>query len=246
MVGLGRRSGFEAAVYDHLLIILAQMRSKASSCSGEMPSSPWLTIPLEDYEAHMALPAVGQAQMLAEQLAILIERHAPASVAVMGCAGGNGLERFESTCVQRVVAVDINPHYIAVSKIRYANRLANLELRCADVESQGLQFEPVELIYAALIFEYTNIVATLATLKRNLRPAGTLAVILQLAHAQQHAISPSDYRTLNALSDAFRLVVPADLSALASAAGFELVNSSGIDLASGKQFLLQTFELPGQ
>ena len=86
MVRLGRR-GFEAAVYDHVLIILAQMRSKTSSCSGEAPISLWLTIPLEDYEAHMALPAVGQAQMLAEQLAILIERHAPASVAVMGCAG---------------------------------------------------------------------------------------------------------------------------------------------------------------
>ena len=230
-------------MYDHVLIILAQMRGKTSSCGGETLSSPWLTIPLEDYEAHMALPAVGQAQMLAEQLAILIERRAPASVAVMGCAGGNGLEQFESTCVQRVVAVDINPKYIAVSRIRYANRLANLDLRCADVESPGLQFEPVELIYAALIFEYTNIVATLATLKRNLRPGGTLAVILQLAHPQQHAITQSDYRTLNALSSAFKLVVPADLRAHASRFGFEFVNSSGIDLASRKQFLLQTFEL---
>jgi ubiquinone/menaquinone biosynthesis C-methylase UbiE len=233
-------------VYDHVLIILAQMRSKTSSCSGETLNSPWLTIPLEDYEAHMALPAVGQAQMLAEQLAKLIERHAPASVAVMGCAGGNGLERFESTCVQRVVSVDINPEYIAVSRMRYANRLANLGLRCADVESPDLQFEPVELIYAALIFEYTNTVATLATLKRNLRPGGTLAVILQLAHPQQHAITPSVYGTLNALSGAFRLVVPADLRAHASAAGFEFVNSSGIDLPSEKQFLLQTFKLPSQ
>jgi hypothetical protein len=73
-------------VYDHVLIILAQIRGKTSSCSSETLSSPWLTIPLEDYEAHMALPAVGQAQMLAEQLAILIERYAPASVAVMGAA----------------------------------------------------------------------------------------------------------------------------------------------------------------
>jgi hypothetical protein len=87
MVRLGRRSGFKAAVYNHVLIILAQMCSKTSSCSGEAPISPWLTIPLEDHEAHVALPAVGQAQILAEQLAILIERHVPASVAVMGCAG---------------------------------------------------------------------------------------------------------------------------------------------------------------
>ena len=33
--------------------------------TGEM-SNPWLSIPLEDYEGHMSLPAVGQAQMLAE------------------------------------------------------------------------------------------------------------------------------------------------------------------------------------
>jgi len=69
---------------------------------------------------------------------------------------------------------------------------------------------------------------------------------LQLAHPQQHAITPSVYGTLNALSGAFRLVVPADLRAHASAAGFEFVNSSGIDLPSEKQFLLQTFKLPSQ
>ena len=38
--------------------------------------NPWLTIPLADYEAHMALPQVGQAQLLApERLAVLAERH---------------------------------------------------------------------------------------------------------------------------------------------------------------------------
>ena len=169
---------------------------KTSSCGDETMSSPWLDIPLEDYEAHMALPSVGQASMLAEQLAKLIAQHAPRSVAVIGCAGGNGLDRLESTCVERVVAVDINPDYLAACKTRYANRLANLDLRCADVESDRLRFEPVELIYAALIFEYVDPAATLATLKRNLRPGGKLAAIVQLANPQQHAITPSEYRSL--------------------------------------------------
>jgi len=40
--------------------------------------------------------------------------------------------------------------------------------------------------------------------------------------------------------------VPADLSAQASAAGFEFVDSSAIDLPSGKRFQLQTFKLLGQ
>ena len=31
-------------------------------------SNPWLNIPLDDYEGHMSLPTVGQAQMIADQL----------------------------------------------------------------------------------------------------------------------------------------------------------------------------------
>jgi len=204
--------------------------------------SPWLTIPLEDYEAHMSLPAVGQAQMLAEQLGKLVAQHAPTSVAIIGCAGGNGLDRLESTCVERVVAIDINPEYIAVCRRRFAKRLANIELHCADVESSQLRFEPVALIYAALIFEYADVVATLTTLRRNLRPDGTLAVLLQLTHADQRAITPTEYRSVSALARAFKLVAPADLRAAASLAGFEFDNSSRIDLRSGKQFLLQTFK----
>src|SRR5271165_2155312 len=121
--------------------------------------SPWLEIPLQDYEGHMSLPSVGQTPMLADQLEKLVGQHAPSSVAVIGCAGGNGLDRCESAGVRRVVAIDINPGYIAACKIRYAHRLPNLELHCADVESKQLQFEPVDLVYAALIFEYADIAA---------------------------------------------------------------------------------------
>jgi len=55
--------------------------------------NPWLDIPLQDYERYMSLPEIGQAQMLADQFELLIKRHSPASVALIGCAGGNGLER---------------------------------------------------------------------------------------------------------------------------------------------------------
>jgi hypothetical protein len=36
-------------------------------------SNPWLSIPLDDYEGHMSLPAVGQARMIAEQLDFALE-----------------------------------------------------------------------------------------------------------------------------------------------------------------------------
>jgi hypothetical protein len=202
--------------------------------------TPWQDIPLEDYERHMSLPSVGQTKMLADQLERLVGRHRPASIALMGCAGGNGLERIP-TSVERIVAVDINDHYVAAARKRFADRLANLDLRCADVQSESLQFEPVELIYAALIFEYVDVAATLATLRRNIRCGGTLVALLQLPHTQQQAVSPSPYKSLDKLASALTLVEPDELRAQANAAGFKIGYSETITLPSGKQFLLHAF-----
>jgi hypothetical protein len=79
-----------------------------------LPStSPWLSIPLADYERHMALPQVGQAAALASEFERLLREHRPAAVALLGCAGGNGLERVDPATTQRVVAPDLNPGYVA-------------------------------------------------------------------------------------------------------------------------------------
>ena len=53
----------------------------------------WLTIPLSDYEGHMWMPSIGQADMLSSQFASLLAEFSPASVAVIGSAGGNGFDR---------------------------------------------------------------------------------------------------------------------------------------------------------
>ena len=51
-------------------------------------NNPWLDVPLEEYEGHMAWPAVGQAQLLSDVFSRVIEQFSPRSVAVLGCAGG--------------------------------------------------------------------------------------------------------------------------------------------------------------
>src|SRR5438309_637460 len=50
--------------------------------------NPWLQIPLTDYEGHMSLPYVAQADLLADLFGLALQRHLPDSVAVLGCAGG--------------------------------------------------------------------------------------------------------------------------------------------------------------
>ena len=189
----------------------------------------------------MSLPAIGQAQMLAGLLMLLIERELPTSVAVIGCAGGNGLDQIEPGQVERVVAVDINPTYIEAVGIRHALRLSGLELYCADIQSESLQFEPVDLIYTALLFEYVDVGAALASLKRHCRPGGLLATLVQLPHREHGVVSPSPYKSLNLLAPVMKLIAPAELSRLAVAAGFAAAECELIELPSGKQFSLQTF-----
>jgi SAM-dependent methyltransferase len=203
--------------------------------------NPWLDIRLEDYEGHMSLPSIGQAQMLSDQLELLIERESPASVAIIGCAGGNGLERIAPGKVQRVVAVDINPRYVEETGKRHAGRLSGLELICADVQSEALCFDPVDLIYAALVFEYVDGASTLATLARNCKPGGTLAILLQLHDPGLAAVSPSPYRSLDVLEPMIRPVSPASLCSAAAAAGFSAADSCSILLDSGRRFRLQIF-----
>jgi len=67
-------------------------------------TNPWLGIPAADYEAHMALPEVGQARALAALFASALEEYAPESLAVPGCATGNGFEHIDASKTRRVAA----------------------------------------------------------------------------------------------------------------------------------------------
>ena len=94
--------------------------------------SPWLSIPLEEYEGHMALPEIGQAQMLAGELEFAVRRYSPKSIAIIGCAGGNGLDRLVGSGIERIVGIDINPAYVEMVSRRFRSRISGLELHVAD------------------------------------------------------------------------------------------------------------------
>jgi len=57
--------------------------------------NPWLALPLEDYEGHMGLDAVNQLAPLADLFGEALARLRPRSVAILGVAGGNGLQHVD-------------------------------------------------------------------------------------------------------------------------------------------------------
>jgi trans-aconitate methyltransferase len=191
----------------------------------------------------MALPAIGQSPLIADQLNTLIRTYSPSSVAIAGCAGGNGFDYLVGSRTRRVVGVDINPEYIEQARRRYAERIPGLELYTTDIQSSALIFHPVDLIYAALLFEYVDLAQTMSSLRHHCNTDGILAVMSQLPHETVTHVSPSPYTSLQRLAPGMRLVPQLELQRLARQVGFSLEHSRVISSPGGKRFCVDEFRL---
>lgn len=205
--------------------------------------NPWLDIPLADYESHMALPDIGQARLLSDVFATALSKHAPRSVAVLGCAGGNGFDRIAREVTERVVGVDINPDYVLHARTRFDHRIPLLELLVGDVQKDELAFAPVELVFVGLLLEYVDAETVLAKIRGMLRPGGTLLTVVQLPSTTIAEITPSPFASLGALSSVMHLVPPKLLSQLAAAHGYHEIEAQTLAAANGKEFQIQSFRL---
>jgi len=203
--------------------------------------NPWLSIPLAEYEGHMALPEVGQAEMLAGELEFAVRQYSPNSVAVIGCAGGNGLDRLVESGIERIVGIDINPAYVQTVRRRFRSRIPGLELHVADIQSMLPQIAPVDLIFAALILEYVDVPMTMRSFQNLCAPDGALVVILQAASPNVEKTSPSPYKSIQLLAPAMRPLDQGDVQERAVAAGFSLASSRVVSLRSGKDFVVLCF-----
>ncbi len=201
--------------------------------------NPWLDVPLADYEAHMAAPGIEQAQLLANILADAIERTSPSSLAVLGCAGGNGFERIPRDT--RVVGVDINPAYVANARERFANRFTKLQLIAGDIQDPQSSFEPVDLIYAGLVLEYVDLEKVVARTRSLLTSVGRLVTVLQLPSASHEPVSPSPYHSVQTLGTVMRFVPPSRLKEVAEAHGYAQLDSRTFISRGGKEFQVQEF-----
>src|SRR5512140_2480766 len=99
-----------------------------------MPS-PWLSVPLSDYEGHMRSPGVQQLDALSDLFADAVECCRPESVAILGIAGGNGLERIDANITKRILGLDVNPLYLEAVRRRFA-AVYDLELHCVDLAEE--------------------------------------------------------------------------------------------------------------
>lgn len=208
-----------------------------------LPStSPWLSIPLADYERHMALPQVGQAAALASEFERLLREHRPAAVALLGCAGGNGLERVDPATTQRVVALDLNPGYVEATRRRYATAFTVFTpIVCDLAAAPAAPFAAVELMFAGLVLEYVPLDRALRFMRSGLRAGGVLGCILQQDSASQPLVSASPLESLAPLATCMRILAPQDVAGAAAACDLQLRSTRSLSMPNGKILLSQEY-----
>jgi len=202
---------------------------------------PWLTVPLRDYEAHMNSEHVAQLGALSELFGEALHSFQPASVAILGVAGGNGLERIDQSVTNRICGIDINPEYLSAVRQRHAG-LPGLELHCLDLAEQPVELPPAQLVHAALIFEHAGLGRCLQNAIALVAPGGVLSVVLQLPSTTEPAVGSSPVASVQAHRNSFHFVDVAALTQELERSGFSFVRSVDRPLPAGKAFWLGFFK----
>ena len=185
-----------------------------------MPN-PWLEVPLADYENHMKSAGVAQSAALSELFADALSHCQPESVAVIGIAGGNGLDRIDSSVTRRVVGIDINPAYLDAVRQRYG-QMPGLELICSDLTEQIGGCTPVQLVHAALVFEHAGTGLCLENVLSLVDSGGSLSVVLQLPSDTAPDVSRSQFASMQTLSAGFTMIDSVRLKVTIQARGFHM------------------------
>lgn len=203
--------------------------------------NPWLNIPAAEYEGHMGSPNVDQLSFLSSTFKEALEYHDCVTVALLGCATGNGLEHVKREFTHRVTAVDINPEYLGVLRQRYGNSVPGLEVVQDDLESCELEKQAYSLIFVGLVFEYLKPLALLQKIAKWLQVDGILVTVLQLS-VEGASITETPYTSLKSLNSIMNLIDPKQFKIIADDVGLMAIKEKFITLETGKSFYIGTYQ----
>lgn len=204
--------------------------------------NPWLQVPVDQYEGHMAHKSVRQAQYLSFVLQEQVDRFKPERLLVPGVSAGNGLEHVDPDVTRIVTGLDIQPDYLEIARERFAERLPGLNL----VQQDLLTWEPddeYDLVFCALLLEYLDPKRAVPKLCSVLAPGGMLVILVQL-DGKGSPVSASPFNDVKLLEPAMTLVDPAVVREISNDCKLEQTERRIDLLKSGKSFWIGWFRRP--
>jgi 2-polyprenyl-3-methyl-5-hydroxy-6-metoxy-1,4-benzoquinol methylase len=201
-----------------------------------MDSNPWIHIPLDDYERHMSHRLVGQAALLNALTKKYLDAIKPEAVIFLGIAGGNGLEHIDNQATRSVYGIDINQDYLDTAFKRYKESIPTLQLLNLDITRHSESFCKSDLVWVALVLEYTGIDKALAFCSNNIRKEGHLVISIQSNNNKQ-TVSPTGIESVKKAGEIFSIVDPELLTSKISEYGYKLVGKEENMLPNGKSII---------
>ena len=199
-------------------------------------SNPWNEIKLSDYENHMSLDSVGQLQSLNRFMEAQFDYFPVKTAAVLGVAGGNGLEHINTAKYQTVYGIDINEDYLKESYIRHKDK--SLVFRCLqlDLINESDKLPHAELVIANLLVEYIGYSAfKQAVLKID---PEYVSVVIQINTDTNAWVSDSPYlHSFDRLDEVHHQMEKEELNNCLKEAGYTFTGSSRENLPNGKALL---------
>jgi hypothetical protein len=187
---------------------------------------------------------VGQLQRLhditGEQLAAYPSR----TIAVLGIAGGNGLDLIDPQTTDAVYGYDINRDYLDACEARYRSTLGDrLHLTETSID-RSVRIERVDLLLANLIIEYVGAEEFVAFAAANSRSIAVLSCVIQRNDSESFVSSTNYASSFDALASVSSDIDPEALESALSDAGFEALERCEYPLPNGKTLIRQDFR-PG-
>lgn len=202
--------------------------------------NPWEKISQDVYEKHMSLSQVAQLQALNQIMrSQWSARPDGTSAAVLGVAGGNGLERDN---FQTVYGIDVNEDYLQSCGQRFnpimGDRLKLLQL---DLTLPEAKIPPVDLMIADLLIEYVgidNFCAKAAQAKPR-----TVSCVIQGSDGPQDFVSESPYQAqFQEIAKLHLDITEPALTASFGRCGYTQCFKEIIPLPNGKQLIRLDYE----
>ncbi|MDO5399187.1 MAG: methyltransferase type 11 [bacterium] len=116
--------------------------------------NPWEEIPLTDYENHMKLDSVMQSQAMNEMMKGQFNTYPISTVAILGIAGGNGLEHIQKSKFEKVYGIDVNASYLKEVIHRYPELNGVLECKHINLIDSTDKLPKADMVIANLLIEY--------------------------------------------------------------------------------------------
>ena len=204
-------------------------------------SNPWEEISLDDYEKHMSLDSVRQLQALDSIMKEQFSAYPVETAAVLGIAGGNGLEHIDTDKFRTVYGIDINADYLRAVSQRYTQLSGVLECLHIDLEHEVEKLPQTQLLIANLLIEYIGYVAFQ---KAVLQTAPQyISCVIQINTDTEQWVSESPYlHAFDRLDEVHHQMEGKALTVAMNEIGYSLILQKSYPLPNGKALMRLDFD----